>query len=176
MGLSPPTRGSHEHLDSAHRLHGSIPAHAGKPTGTAGHPLKSWVYPRPRGEAEHPVVLKRRLDGLSPPTRGSLYPDGDDVAPRRSIPAHAGKPRRADASKAALEVYPRPRGEAWTIGPDGAFMLGLSPPTRGSRECDGAGVGQRGSIPAHAGKPIRYRSFTSIGGVYPRPRGEAPEC
>ena len=52
-------------------------------------------------------------------------------------------------------------------------LVGLSPPTRGSR---GDLVGLRpaiGSIPAHAGKPTFPLRVVSHIGVYPRPRGEA---
>ena len=71
-GLSPPTRGSPGEDLLHSRVLGSIPAHAGKPTCTAGSLSRRQVYPRPRGEASGPVIVQSWERGLSPPTRGSL--------------------------------------------------------------------------------------------------------
>ena len=50
-GLSPPTRGSPDHLRRRVIHEGSIPAHAGEPRRLAGYQVGSTVYPRPRGGA-----------------------------------------------------------------------------------------------------------------------------
>ena len=132
-----------------------------------------WVYPRPRGGTydEHGRTPRNR--GLSPPTRGNL---GEvtvyEIAPR-SIPAHAGEPRRLAISAARAAVYPRPRG-----GTAGALIstggrAGLSPPTRGNHHFVLIGVCIQGSIPAHAGEPPggQHMTTTITPTVYPRPRG-----
>ena len=91
-GLSPPTRGSHTGRTTRGLPVRSIPAHAGKPVHPSGSGPRSAVYPRPRGEAGGGGQSRRRLPGLSPPTRGSL--DGPHRCDEGggSIPAHAGKP------------------------------------------------------------------------------------
>ena len=70
-------------------------------------------------------------------------------------------------------VYPRPRGEATGPRRLTRILLGLSPPTRGSRRGDAVGERRHGSIPAHAGKPGWRLVVVPSGRVYPRPRGEA---
>ena len=52
-------------------------------------------------------------------------------------------------------------------------MLGLSPPTRGSREVRRLHAVGRRSIPAHTGKPRGTPSARCRPPVYPRPHGEA---
>ena len=112
-------------------------------------------------------------EGLSPPTRGSHH-ELDLRADREgSIPAHAGKPCAVTAGGSPNTVYPRPRGEARVRHSSPRFVLGLSPPTRGSQaELTAAGLWDR-SIPAHAGKPINVVHIVRTQRVYPRPRGEA---
>ena len=91
-GLSPPTRGSRFLRQEAELIHGSIPAHAGKPSRLIRCRPSSAVYPRPRGEALLIVRCRRRRRGLSPPTRGSQVYRQTLATVGGSIPAHAGKP------------------------------------------------------------------------------------
>ena len=153
QGLSPPTRGSPPSSLRRYRRTGSIPAHTGKPTCVRHAGASSRVYPRPHGEAGLQLL--------------------DLALPRRSIPAHTGKPGRSRPPPPRPRVYPRPHGEA-----DGLVALamaagGLSPPTRGSLGAVGPGRTDRGSIPAHTGKPYGTTSALVRIGVYPRPHGEA---
>ena len=73
--------------------------------------------------------------------------------PRRSIPAHAGEPRRSSGWSDCHWVYPRPRGGAVAATGPEAPIQGLSPPTRGSLPTDRDPGQNLGSIPAHAGEP-----------------------
>ena len=91
-GLSPPTRGSLAVGDGRDVKLGSIPAHTGKPRRTPGGPPRSWVYPRPHGEAPVCPGDVFPAGGLSPPTRGSLVTAALSRARSGSIPAHTGKP------------------------------------------------------------------------------------
>ena len=50
-------------------------------------------------------------------------------------------------------------------------VRGLSPPTRGNRLKPRAVGARLGSIPAHAGEPLRLPNNQRGRGVYPRPRG-----
>ncbi len=172
-GLSPPTRGSRWPRPPRRRRRGSIPAHAGKPGAWRRSWPSPWVYPRPRGEAiaRRSAAVCRR--GLSPPTRGSRGKATGTRCTAWSIPAHAGKPLMNAAMSPAASVYPRPRGEARGIRSQMSRRIGLSPPTRGSREQESRALPGRGSIPAHAGKPHSSSSSSGAPWVYPRPRGEA---
>ena len=152
---------------------GSIPAHAGKPTLAPERTGLFWVYPRPRGEAYDPHNGNPARTGLSPPTRGSRPQHVLLLASRRSIPAHAGKPRWRPTRYPTSGVYPRPRGEALRGSLRPPRHAGLSPPTRGSPPVWTRYFSVRGSIPAHAGKPLSVGLAVGTDRVYPRPRGEA---
>ena len=108
------------------------------------------------------------MEGLSPPTRGSrrrrclidcetrsgVYP-----RPRGGASVVIGVPIGW-----VYRVYPRPRGGAFLAGcgPDCILIVGLSPPTRGSRYARSLihdGRVADGSIPAHAGEPAGYVSL-----------------
>ena len=152
----------------------SIPAHTGKPGSLHVAGSCQSVYPRPHGEAFDLHVLMQQAGGLSPPTRGSLARDW--LARRRagSIPAHTGKPDAHEAAGWPSWVYPRPHGEAMAKEAGLSPAMGLSPPTRGSRDRPTGARGLAGSIPAHTGKPTPGRPQRKQTPVYPRPHGEAP--
>ena len=129
------------------------------------------VYPRPRGGTAHALSRARRLWGLSPPTRGNRRQSARLSRRYRSIPAHAGEPASAYAKMVSREVYPRPRGGTLEGRAANVRSAGLSPPTRGNHAPPRRHVGQRRSIPAHAGEPRMMMSSAAISRVYPRPRG-----
>ena len=52
IGLSPPTRGSLDHIPQPARRARSIPAHTGKPAASLLANKYPTVYPRPHGEAD----------------------------------------------------------------------------------------------------------------------------
>ena len=109
--------------------------------------------------------------GLSPPTRGNrrrLHARGES---QRSIPAHAGEPRRPSGERRARGVYPRPRGGTFRNQSEKPPFGGLSPPTRGNRMDGRTRAKSSGSIPAHAGEPVDAGLMRVILPVYPRPRG-----
>ena len=172
-GLSPPTRGSHDADRRCPVARGSIPAHTGKPRPPPRLPQQCRVYPRPHGEAVGGPALVGQVQGLSPPTRGSLADAATALAMTGSIPAHTGKPRGDAMSRRKGTVYPRPHGEASAGSLRPTRETGLSPPTRGSRGAARAHELCHGSIPAHTGKPARSRTLRGASRVYPRPHGEA---
>ena len=172
-GLSPPTRGSLDHMARETLTEGSIPAHAGEPGPRTVLAPSNPVYPRPRGGAPQAARFFCVCMGLSPPTRGSLTPPDPDHRGRRSIPAHAGEPPAGGADAAGPRVYPRPRGgAALTVGTP-SQIGGLSPPTRGSLQVSSPPSRGQRSIPAHAGEPMMTDLLDGIAAVYPRPRGGA---
>ena len=152
-GLSPPTRGNHV-VRPRHLLYpGSIPAHAGEPRRLRARPSRRGVYPRPRGGTGPPAMMLIRGLGLSPPTRGNLGVLMPDALDDRSIPAHAGEPRRRPPARPLSPVYPRPRGGTKPESLRKALVAGLSPPTRGNRLARTPRHVDPRSIPAHAGEP-----------------------
>ena len=173
LGLSPPTRGSRKADDGETQGLGSIPAHTGKPKKEATPWPLTEVYPRPHGEASSAGDRPDRSRGLSPPTRGSPQCHVSLNAAPGSIPAHTGKPRSGTPVSAKSRVYPRPHGEALCHPPAQWGLLGLSPPTRGSRLAPGECMMGPGSIPAHTGKPLYRSGMGDEQAVYPRPHGEA---
>ena len=88
----------------------SIPAHAGEPITRIPKSETPGVYPRPRGGTARARENDCKPRGLSPPTRGNRALAFARFFSRRSIPAHAGEPRKKKPLTWALTVYPRPRG------------------------------------------------------------------
>ena len=97
------------------------------------------------------------MGGDRPATQGCGHQQGE-VSPRK--------------------VYPRPCGETNSdqIGRRrDSGSEGLSPPMRGNLAAGVACAVGRGSIPAHAGKPLCLESRLLPLQVYPRPCGETPQ-
>ena len=175
VGLSPPTRGNRRREGFGRMLHGSIPAHAGEPRELGDMPRQLGVYPRPRGGTRRVRVRPRAVAGLSPPTRGNQRIVAMACVSARSIPAHAGEPRRCVGHLHRARVYPRPRGgTGFALSPPNN-LTGLSPPTRGNLLWQRLRADAGGSIPAHAGEPLGPGIPMPGGPVYPRPRGGTSE-
>ena len=170
-GLSPPTRGNLELVESSAILRGSIPAHAGEPAPPPPQNRSRAVYPRPRGGTGSARSRRSRRRGLSPPTRGNHPPRQSPMPAQGSIPAHAGEPTRATPSAVSAAVYPRPRGGTPRASGREVYADGLSPPTRGNHEREQTPRQPNRSIPAHAGEPMSWSSRIIWCAVYPRPRG-----
>ncbi len=155
-GLSPPTRGNRDNAVPCRPPTGSIPAHAGEPIIERFLPHIPPVYPRPRGGTKLTPSITTVRQGLSPPTRGNPnHPRA--LAPfTRSIPAHAGEPRRNHRGRFADGVYPRPRGGTTLSAFQPPKSRGLSPPTRGNHFGVSPIPGGFRSIPAHAGEPAGF--------------------
>ena len=93
-GLSPSTRGNLLEDSFVSKVWRSIPVHAGEPTVYITIGGSCWVYPRPRGGTMICHRTRRPLNGLSPSTRGNHVITSVAELRRRSIPVHAGEPRR----------------------------------------------------------------------------------
>ena len=154
-GLSPPTRGNPPSVFAWGLCSRSIPAHAGEPLLVAAINRPIRVYPRPRGGTPKQAVNLVHVGGLSPPTRGNPRDAYTRQSQARSIPAHAGEPVRLSASVRRRWVYPRPRGGTHICSERCPDARGLSPPTRGNPRPKRLPRAHRGSIPAHAGEPVR---------------------
>ena len=160
-GLSPHMRGSRPRSQGGGVIEGSIPAHAGEPNAHPACRNTHRVYPRACGVALSRVAIQ---------TRSS----------KGSIPAHAGSPSSESSNHDAPRrgLSPRMRGRR------SGTNIGISRCTRGvyPRACGGANMSRSlqnswlvGSIPAHAGEPLRCWSSPSSPScrVYPRACGGA---
>ena len=153
LGLSPRMRGNPLRLLVVLNIEGSIPAHAGQPSGGFVVVQESKVYPRACGATGGVGGAHQDAAGLSPRMRGNPAPCAGHDSEKGSIPAHAGQPTRALPRTPRRQVYPRAcgatnprsriRGKAWGLSPR---MRGNLSDTDLSREYDR-------SIPAHAGQP-----------------------
>ena len=151
---------------------GSIPAHAGKPMATGWQGWNDGVYPRACGETLRSLSRRSRPAGLSPRMRGNRLDPRSSMQISGSIPAHAGKPFAASTLIFASGVYPRACGETERPGGLSGIVWGLSPRMRGNPgECQPKCI-CLGSIPAHAGKPMRAYMWGKMKEVYPRACGE----
>ncbi len=153
-GLSPRSRGSPSRSGRRAPCCGSIPALAGKPSGSTLAHSFSRVYPRARGEAEGTDYSILEVDGLSPRSRGSPHAAIRRHRLGRSIPALAGKPDTMRRFAKCVRVYPRARGEAIVFRGNGRDQRGLSPRSRGSPPHLFLSRVPVRSIPALAGKPF----------------------
>ena len=171
-GLSPRMRGNRGQHGRAHAPQRSIPAHAGQPGEVNLIRSLQRVYPRACGATWFPLWLTPELDGLSPRMRGNRSWRAPETHKPRSIPAHAGQPGvvRLDVFKG--RVYPRACGA--TPGRRSCLprCVGLSPRMRGNPLPSNVCGVRCGSIPAHAGQPLRlHRMLGMRWGLSPRMRG-----
>ena len=174
-GLSPRVRGNPNEFTDEGQLAGSIPARAGKPSGRSTTRPGRRVYPRACGETDITIFAGQAVDGLSPRVRGNPGLLASRPLPRRSIPAHAGKPPWPDSARPGAAVYPRACGETREFDERSAVKSGLSPRVRGNRALAFLQAPRVGSIPARAGKPLPKPPSTAHSSVYPRACGET-EC
>ena len=172
VGLSPLTRGKRVGVGVGSSTVGTIPAHAGKTGCESVPPSPSTDYPRSRGENLPRRNAERCFRGLSPLTRGKPVAGDSCTVATGTIPAHAGKTRRARAFHRPTRDYPRSRGENYDGLGDQGEDLGLSPLTRGKPRIAGKYPGRSGTIPAHAGKTTQGFSSWCRMRDYPRSRGE----
>ena len=132
----------------------------------------STVHPRLRGE--HISAWKKRsgLTGSSPPARGThrTYLVGAGLA--RFIPACAGNTNMNSARPSWRPVHPRLRGEHAGRYQEFLFVLGSSPPARGTRYRYVRDYASRRFIPACAGNTSAQQEQHHSATVHPRLRGE----
>ena len=89
-GSSPPVRGTHGAHGVGHDIGRFIPACAGNTEHQYARTASRSVHPRLCGEHNGNAVRHRRIDGSSPPVRGTRCHSGHDRRCIRFIPACAG--------------------------------------------------------------------------------------
>ena len=110
--------------------------------------------------------------GSSPLTRGKLQLNADTLPVNGLIPAHAGKTFSLPFPTFLCWAHPRSRGENTSPPSSSIAQSGSSPLTRGKLHEVLPGGGDRGLIPAHAGKTAAGRRTEGAGPAHPRSRGE----
>ena len=93
------------------RIHGLIPAHAGKTPRRAGQAWRAGAHPRSRGENVRALAFVVPIVGSSPLTRGKPWREHGRVDGDGLIPAHAGKTQIQVIKAHMGEAHPRSRGE-----------------------------------------------------------------
>ena len=154
-GLSPRMRGNLGHEPRRAEAEGSIPAHAGEPSVRRPPNQRDKVYPRACGGTSRSPACRRMSLGLSPRMRGNPLQTDAYKARSRSIPAHAGEPPDSPSDHDRQRVYPRACGGTFGGCEVNLPAWGLSPRMRGNLDTDVLWRWDIGSIPAHAGEPVR---------------------
>ena len=167
-GLSPRVRGNPVGTNEPIPGHRSIPACAGEPVGNCRPACRPWVYPRVCGGTHPPAIVPCKCWGLSPRVRGNPPRQCSPRHRNRSIPACAGEPMRMRRPDGWRRVYPRVCGGTALGAHNDDAGAGLSPRVRGNRAVRRRFQTARGSIPACAGEPRKWRRPCGRGGVYPR--------
>ena len=154
------------------RIHGLIPAHAGKTPLTASLSISRPAHPRSRGENSYAATIAAMFAGSSPLTRGKP-PDlkTASIAPGL-IPAHAGKTYLQRLQRSETGAHPRSRGENTSRTTPMDRRWGSSPLTRGKPRRLAPWLGCPRLIPAHAGKTPPKRLTRTSSPAHPRSRGE----
>ena len=171
-GSSPLTRGKLKARLENRAEYGLIPAHAGKTTGRLPSHAGAAAHPRSRGENMRIHVDASACTGSSPLTRGKLARPGPRRDSPRLIPAHAGKTTTSTPNRPTSRAHPRSRGENEPAPATQPLHAGSSPLTRGKRRGQLFPLGERGLIPAHAGKTPSRRVGRACRPAHPRSRGE----
>ena len=151
-GSSPLTRGKRCGGVHSRIPGGLIPAHAGKTSELVDRRTSSRAHPRSRGENQVNLVLDDGQAGSSPLTRGKLTTSSPAGITGGLIPAHAGRTDLCRADGEVTEAHPRSRGENICPRCLTDRQEGSSPLTRGKQSHNEEDRGERGLIPAHAGK------------------------
>ena len=154
-GLSPLARGNRTATSSASTTLGPIPARAGQPHWTHINAGFRRAYPRSRGATRAIQSNRTKMKGLSPLARGNLERRRRHHLRQGPIPARAGQPPWANASRIQRRAYPRSRGATSIIDKVVMRVHGLSPLARGNLVKPSRRASFRGPIPARAGQP-RY--------------------
>ena len=171
-GLSPRMRGNLVVVAGPDSHFGSIPTHAGKPLSGSLIAAAVMVYPHACGETILPAPTRGIRLGLSPRMRGNHNFGLGSVAGFGSIPTHAGKPRSSISYIIRTGVYPHACGETRLSLLRPEHEKGLSPRMRGNPLTRARPAVALGSIPTHAGKPVRHHPCSYLVGVYPHACGE----
>ena len=191
-GSSPRVRGKLVQAPRRLPLDRLIPARAGKTGAASSESGVSRAHPRafgetllvggvhrrvpahPRACGENPVhfLTEEGAAGSSPRVRGKRPPGAGAAGPGGLIPACAGKTTDAIARLHRARAHPRMCGENATPVRTCTTPPGSSPHVRGKHRGPGLAGGERGLIPACAGKTVPVAPAGSAAWAHPRMCGE----
>ncbi len=171
-GSSPLTRGKLLQVAEGERVHGLIPAHAGKTYEAHALAIQTGDHPHSRGENRGYCRTSGNSAGSSPLMRGKRKQGCQVNVVQGLIPAHAGKTRPMRLAGPGRRAHPRSRGENVKVSVVADTKKGSSPLTRGKPHPRVPHRTRRGIIPAHAGKTTQNRPGSSSRRDHPRSRGE----
>ena len=171
-GSSPRVRG--KPLPAIERIlsSGLIPACAGKTGCSTTYSIAARAHPRVCGENRTIRTVRLTSDGSSPRVRGKPLAASPLDCVRGLIPACAGKTNAARFQSRAGRAHPRVCGENTRRSAHQTVKGGSSPRVRGKPSCTLTVAGQRGLIPACAGKTSRLAVLLGCLGAHPRVCGE----
>ena len=149
----------------------SIPAFTGETTDTGCCAVGSGVYPRIHGGNSLIFSPRPAASGLSPHSRGKHARRGSWRVSTGSIPAFTGETPAAPQGSPVTEVYPRIHGGNPVQAGKFQQAGGLSPHSRGKRDCRCGEPDSGGSIPAFTGETLVTVTMAWRKGVYPRIHG-----
>ena len=153
-GSSPRVRGEVSSAAALAASAGIIPAGAGRRRGEGPRRPVGWDHPRGCGEKSSSSLASVALGGSSPRVRGEAADRRRASAPRRIIPAGAGRSSSAPIEKLRHRDHPRGCGEKMNAYSSSRRVRGSSPRVRGEAVLvHGVGRG-RGIIPAGAGRRL----------------------
>ncbi len=171
-GSSPRMRGKRHFATLIRFRRGLIPAHAGKTSLACGVGHVRWAHPRACGENPNYLPCPSPPPGSSPRMRGKRKISSSPSIISGLIPAHAGKTKRGTACANLPPAHPRACGENVATVFPGFAGGGSSPRMRGKRCERFPEHGNRGLIPAHAGKTVLVFASLLVCGAHPRACGE----
>ena len=150
----------------------TIPALAGRPTRTRITSSRRWDHPRAGGETRRSSRRTVVVVGPSPRWRGDRALRRTPRRRARTIPALAGRPRRAQTTTWRSGDHPRAGGETGDPAAPMVWREGPSPRWRGDPARSRARSRAGRTIPALAGRPRRARHDVASQSDHPRAGGE----
>ena len=148
-------RGKREGYPRFRRRMGLIPAYAGKTSVHVCRDGTSQAHPRVCGENVVDSSASSSSSGSSPRMRGKRRPHNRGNRSPRLIPAYAGKTAGQYPASQHTPAHPRVCGENAIALISSVVGFGSSPRMRGKLTNTGEQTGDRGLIPAYAGKTWR---------------------
>ena len=171
-GSSPRGRGKLQRVAVVVDPLGLIPARAGKTATCQRSASRGGAHPRAGGENAEGWEAGGAISGSSPRGRGKHRRRIRMEAPRRLIPARAGKTRAGTTANPSGSAHPRAGGENVSSMTRTLFASGSSPRGRGKRSRALQMETRPRLIPARAGKTIDREPTLIIARAHPRAGGE----
>ena len=175
-GSSPRVRGKPHARRVGPRLHGLIPARAGKTAPGRARRTGRRAHPRACGENEARGAPKGEGDGSSPRVRGKPRNTHSLYTQHGLIPARAGKTCPQSSRGSSRTAHPRACGENEDALRDALARQGSSPRVRGKQGLVLVQLRNGRLIPARAGKTPARGLGAGSSPAHPRACGENVTC